>query len=47
MQLNLKAADLAYWNETKQAFQVEPENIRLSAGSSSADLHLSTTVQVR
>jgi beta-glucosidase len=46
VQLNLKAADLAYWDEQHKVFQVERESIRLMAGSSSADIRLSTVVQI-
>ena len=47
VQMKLKAADLGYWDDSRKAFQVEAEEVRLSIGSSSADTHLSTVVRVR
>ncbi len=43
----LKAADLAYWDEKLGKFQVESEPVSLMVGDSSADIKLDTTVQVR
>ena len=42
----LKAADLAYWDETSGKFQVEAEPVSLMIGDSSADSKLDTTVKV-
>ena len=44
--LNLKAEDLAYWNEKDHQFNVEPGNLELMVGSSSADIKLKKTIQV-
>jgi len=44
--LPLKADQLAYWDVSKHRFVVEPDRVRISIGSSSADLRLSTTVRV-
>jgi beta-glucosidase len=43
----LKAAQLAYWNEAKGAFEVEREDVRLMIGESSADIKLTRTLAVR
>ena len=40
----LKAADLAYWNEAKQKFVVENDQIKWMIGGSSADVRASGTV---
>jgi beta-glucosidase len=47
VQIPLKASALAYWNEKKAAFEVESEPVKLMVGDSSADIKLSTTVQVQ
>jgi beta-glucosidase len=44
--LNLKAEDLAYWNEKDHKFTVEPGNVELMVGSSSADIKLKKIIQV-
>ena len=43
----LKAQDLAYWNVEKHAFTVEKGKMKVMVGSSSADIRLSTTIQVQ
>ena len=43
----LKAQDLAYWNVEKHAFTVEKGKVKVMVGSSSADIRLSTTIQVQ
>jgi beta-glucosidase len=47
VQIPLHASDLVYWNEKDSKLEVEPEPIRLSVGTSSADLQLSTTLTVQ
>ncbi len=44
--MKLPASSLAYWDETKQAWTVEPGPVRLRVGASSADIRLERTVQV-
>jgi beta-glucosidase len=44
--LILKAEDLAYWDETKHAFIVEPGKVELMAGASSKDIRLKKTITV-
>ena len=46
VQLTLSADQLAYWDETKHRFVVEPGKIELLIGSSSADVKLSSTITV-
>lgn len=43
----LPAAKLAYWSTDTHAWVVEPEQVRLNVGSSSADVRLSKTILVR
>jgi beta-glucosidase len=43
----LKAATLAYWDEKTGEFKVEPGPVDLMLGSSSADSKLSATVRVQ
>jgi len=43
----LKAQTFAYWNEAKNGFEVEEEPIRILVGSSSADVKLERTIEVR
>jgi beta-glucosidase len=44
--IELKAAQLAYWDVETHAFRVESEPVRLMIGDSSANLPLNTTIQV-
>lgn len=44
--LNLKAEDLAYWNEKDHKFTVEPCSVELMVGSSSQDIKLKKIIQV-
>jgi beta-glucosidase len=46
VQLKLRAASLAYWDEKAGRFVVEDEPIRLMVGGSSSDVRLETTVTV-
>ncbi len=46
VQMKLKAASLAYWDEKASRFVVEDEPVRLMVGGSSADVRLETTVTV-
>ena len=43
----LPAKSLAYWNTDKHAWVVEPEQVRLRVGASSADLRVDKTITVR
>jgi len=43
----LKAQDLAYWSVEKGAWDVEPDQVNVMVGSSSADLKLKTSVKVQ
>jgi beta-glucosidase len=43
----LKAAQLAYWNAARHAFEVEAEPVKLMIGDSSADIKLTRTVMVQ
>jgi len=47
VQLQLKVADLAYWNESLAKFEVESEAINVMVGSSSSDIKLSHTLQIQ
>jgi beta-glucosidase len=47
VELPLKAASLAYWDVTKEAFVVEPGKIEILVGRSSADLPLKKVVAVK
>jgi beta-glucosidase len=44
--LPLKASALAYWNITRGSFEVEPDEVKIRVGSSSADLKLEQLVSV-
>jgi beta-glucosidase len=44
--LPLKASALAYWNSAKGAFEVEPDQVNVRVGSSSADIKLQQVVSV-
>jgi len=44
--LNLKSNQLAYWNTDAHRFEVEPGQIELMIGTSSADLKLRKMIQV-
>lgn len=46
VQIPLKAAQLAYWNEKENRFVVETEPVKLMLGDSSADIKLTTTIPV-
>jgi beta-glucosidase len=46
VQFVLKAGDLAYWSVEKGAWQIEPDQINLQIGSSSADARLTKTLAV-
>lgn len=43
----LKAEDIAYWNESRHSFAVEPSVIRIQVGASSADIRLEKNLEVR
>lgn len=43
----LKAADLAYWNTARAAWDVEPTQVEVRIGSSSADIRLKASLKVR
>jgi beta-glucosidase len=43
----LKAQDLAYWSIEKGAWDVEPDQVNVMVGSSSADIRLKTSVKVQ
>jgi len=43
----LKAEALAYWNVKKHAFEVEPGQIEIMIGSSSADIKLRKTITIK
>ena len=47
VQIPLKAATLAFWDERQGQFKVEAEPVKLMIGSSSKDIKLATTVNVR
>lgn len=46
VRIPLKAAQLAYWDDTTHDFEVEAEPVKLMVGDSSADIKLETTVPV-
>jgi beta-glucosidase len=46
VQIPLKAADIAYWDEASHRFVVEPDQLKIMAGSSSADIKLEKTIDV-
>jgi beta-glucosidase len=45
--LPLKAEQLSYWNVEKHAFEVEPGNIEIMIGLSSADIKLRKTITIQ
>ncbi len=47
VQISLKASILAFWDEKRARFKVEAEPVELMIGSSSKDIKLATTVNVR
>ena len=47
VQIPLKASTLAFWDEKQGQFEVEAEPVKLMIGSSSKDIKLATTVNVR
>jgi beta-glucosidase len=47
VQIPLKAATLAFWDEKQGQFKVEAEPVKLMIGSSAKDIKLATTVSVR
>ncbi len=46
VELPLRATSLAYWDEPKGSFVVEPEQIEVLIGSSSADIRLRKSVEI-
>jgi beta-glucosidase len=42
----VRATDLGYWDETKQAFEIEAGPVELRVGRSSADIELTKTIRV-
>ena len=44
--LPLAVSSLAYWNESKHGWELEPETVRLLVGASSADIRARTTIDV-
>ena len=46
VQISLRAASLAWWNEKEHRFEIEAEPVRILIGSSSADIKLEKTVSV-
>jgi beta-glucosidase len=46
IRLPLKASALVYWNSAKGAFEVEPDQVSVKIGSSSADIKLQQMVSV-
>jgi beta-glucosidase len=47
VQIPLRASTLAFWDERQGQFKVEAEPVKLMIGSSSKDIKLSTTLNVR
>ena len=47
VQIPLKASTLAYWNEKQSRLEVEHEPLNLMVGSSSKDIKLTSTIEVR
>jgi beta-glucosidase len=47
VQIPLNASTLAFWDEKQNRFKVEAEPVKLMIGSSSKDIKLTTTVNVR
>jgi beta-glucosidase len=46
VQLPLKASALAYWDVAKGDFEVEPDEVKIQVGSSSADIKLQEVVSI-
>lgn len=46
VEIPLPAESLAYWNTGKHAFEVEPDEIQIKVGGSSADIRLQRTIGV-
>jgi beta-glucosidase len=46
VRMPLKTSALAYWNSIKGAFEVEPDQVNIRVGSSSADIKLQQVVSV-
>jgi beta-glucosidase len=46
VRLTLRTTDLAYWNAAKAAFDIEPDQINIRVGASSADIRLQQIVSV-
>jgi beta-glucosidase len=44
VEFTLKAADVSYWDAVKHAFTVEPGNVELQVGASSADIRLNKII---
>ena len=47
VQISLKASTLAFWDEKRNQFKVEAEPVKLMIGSSSKDIKLATTANIR
>jgi beta-glucosidase len=47
VRLTVKGAGLTYWDAGKQSFVVEPGNVRIMLGASSADVRLEKTIEVK
>jgi beta-glucosidase len=47
VEIQLKASQLAYWDEKQANFKVEAEPVSLMVGDSSSDIKLTTTVRVQ
>jgi len=46
VKFTLKGSDLAYWNTDRAAWEVEPDQVEIRIGSSSADIKLRTSLKV-
>jgi beta-glucosidase len=46
VEIPLKAESLAYWNVQKHSFVVEPEQVQVMVGASSADIRLQDQLRV-
>jgi beta-glucosidase len=46
VRLPLKGSDLTYWDTGTQSFVVEPGNVSIMVGASSADVRLEKTIAV-
>lgn len=47
VQIPLRSSTLAFWNEKQSKLEVEPEALGLMVGSSSKDIRLTSTIQIR